>query len=431
MFHTYAKFFFTSVICLSAGFKAFSQDDVLANRITGENAPYSRYGLGEQRNGVNTLLKGMGSITSAYANPFAVNTDNPASYASLKLTTYEAGGEGSTRTIFAGNQKYSTGSASLSYLNVGIPVGKYAGISFGLRPNTKVYYNMQDTQALPTLGKVINQYIGSGGTNYGFIGAGGKYKGFSLGFNFGYVFGTINSAHQLTSIDTVRAHHSAFTNSTKLGGIYWKAGAMYETELNKKLSLRTGATFALSQNLDAKRDDYWILINSATQSATYDTARGNLGLKNTTTLPTTYSVGAQLIGVDKWMAGIDFSGANWSEFRNFGSVDSVADNTYKISVGGEYTPNMASMTRYFDRVTYRLGFYYGQDYISLRNTDINYYAVTGGMSLPFRRSTDRIHTALEVGSRGTTANGLIRETFVRFSLGISLNDRWFIKRRYD
>ncbi|WP_276134711.1 hypothetical protein [Polluticoccus soli] len=379
---------------------------------------------------MNTLLRGMGSISSAYSNPFAVNTDNPASYSALKLTTYEAGGEGGIRNATTGDQKYSTGSATLSHLNVGIPVAKNAGISFGLRPYSRVYYNLQDSSSEPGLGKIINEFAGSGSTSYGFVGAGGRYKGFSAGFNVGYLFGTIQTAQQLLSIDTVKAHHSAFVNATQLGGIYWKVGAMYDGELNKKLGIRIGATLATTQTIGAERDEYWLLRNSATTTTTYDTALNHGGLEGKTTLPMTYTAGAQLIGTDKWMVGVDYTGTKWSEFRNFGAVDSVEDN-YKLSIGGEYTPNMASMTRYFDRVTYRLGLTYGKDYISLRNTDLNYYAVTAGLSLPFRRTTDRIHTALEIGRRGTTSNGLIRETFVRLALGISLNDRWFIKRRYD
>lgn len=422
MYHTYAKQFFTSVIILTAISPAIAQ-----NLRKGENSPYSRYGIGEQRNGINALMKSMGSISSAYANPYAVNTDNPASYATLKLTTYEAGGEGRIRTVSSATDKYKTGVATLSYLNVGIPVSKHAGIAFGLRPETTVFYDLADTTSYAGIGNSVVSYKGTGSTNYAFIGAGGKYKGFSLGFNFGYLFGTINDNIYLTRLeDTAKIHESAFINSTKIGGLYWKAGAMYETDLNKKLSLRVGATFKMSQELNATRDQYGLSVNIFV-----DTAYSSPSVKNTYTLPTSYSIGAQLYSADKWMVGADFAATQWSQFRNFGVIDSVRDNTMKLSVGGEYTPNPGALHKYFQRVTYRLGVYYGTDYISLRNTDMNYYAVTGGLSLPFRRSTDRIHMAMEVGQRGTTSNGLLKENFVRFSLGISLNDKWFIKRRYE
>ncbi|HRO43709.1 MAG TPA: hypothetical protein PL009_12805, partial [Flavipsychrobacter sp.] len=97
MCHKYAKHFLLPVGLLITGYSSFAQS---SNR---ENAPYSRYGIGEVRNGNNTMLKGMGNISAAYANGYNVNTDNPASYASLRLVTYEAGAEGGTRTIIANN----------------------------------------------------------------------------------------------------------------------------------------------------------------------------------------------------------------------------------------------------------------------------------------------------------------------------------------
>jgi hypothetical protein len=369
----------------------------------------------------------MGNISSAYANPFAVNYDNPASYASLKLTTYEAAGEGSTRTVRTpSGDKYSTGTATLSYINVGIPVGKYAGFSFGLRPFSRSYYDLRDTNNLANVGNVINTYFGEGSTTYGYLGLAGKYEGFSLGFNFGYLFGTIdyNTATQAQS-DTSRYASGLFRNSNKVGGIYWKGGAMYETDLNKKLKLRVGGTFTMSQDLDVKQSQYWISFTGTVTDTAYEKTT-----EQTITLPTMFSFGAQLAGTDKWMAGIDVSMGQWSQFRKFGNVDSV-DNSMRIGLGGEYTPDAANKRSYLSRVTYRLGFNYGTEYIRLANSNINYYSVTAGFSLPFKRTTDRIHTAFEVGQRGNNSNGLLKETFVRFSLGISLNDRWFIKRKYD
>jgi long-subunit fatty acid transport protein len=384
--------------------------------------------MGEQRTPVNALLRGMGSISSAYANPYAVNTDNPASYASLKLTTYEAGGEARIRTVTtATDEKYKTGTSTLSHLTIGIPINKHLGMSFGLRPETNVFYDLADTSVRPGFGNAVAKYSGSGTVNYGFIGFGGKVKGFSLGFNFGYLFGTINNNMYLLKVDdTAKVHDAYFINSTKIGGIYWKTGAMYETKLNNKLGLRVGGTFTLNQDINARRDNY-----SMTVYTYVDTSGSNQNVQSKFTLPMTYNLGAQLLGTDRWTVGVDYTAANWSQFRNFGQVDSVQDNTMKIAVGGEYTPDPSAIRKYLQRVTYRLGFYYGTDYVRLRNVDMNYYAVTGGLSLPFRRTTDRLHLALEVGQRGTTTNGLLKENFVRFALGISLNDKWFIKRKYE
>ncbi|RYE23773.1 MAG: hypothetical protein EOP51_09545 [Sphingobacteriales bacterium] len=433
----YTKHTLVSISVFLAASTAFAQ-----NIRNGENSPYTRFGIGELKDGTNTNLRGMGRISAAYSSEYTVNTENPASYASLKLTTYEAGGEGSTRTIHSNGDTYKSGMGGVSYLNIGIPVGKHAGIAFGLKPMARVYYSLSDTLNTPGFGNGIYRYDGGGSLNYGYLGAAYKIKGFSIGANFGYVFGTIDKVRSLVSYnDTEKVQNTVFVNSNQLGGIYWKGGAMYETKINKKMLIRAGGTVTLSQKLNAKVDELWMsqsnasttLNSSGTTVYVTDTAYGRYNVRDKVVLPATYNVGVQLVSTtNKWLVGIDYTSAQWSQFRNVGNtLDSVADQTSKIAIGGEFTPNPASLRSYFQRVTYRLGFYYGTDYIRLRNTDMNYYAVTGGLSLPFKRSADRLHIAAEVGKRGTEANGLSSENFVRFSLGISLNDKWFIKRKYE
>ena len=425
MCHSYNKHFLLTLTLLTTGFLSFAQS---SNR---ENAPYSRYGIGEQRNGLNTVLKGMGSISSAYANPFNVNTDNPASYASLKLTTYEAGAEGSMRTIRANNKSYSTGTATLSHLTVGIPMGKYAGLAIGLKPQTRVFYRMHDSTEVDGIGPAIRSYSGDGSTNYAFIGAAGSYKGFSVGVNFGYLFGTIRNTSIIQKLyDSVNTYNADFSNFRKIGGVYWKLGAMYSTKMTEKMGLRVGGTATLSQNINVWTDEYAISYRNTGSGNLADTPVNLQQVKGKIVLPLSYSFGAHLVGCEKWMVGVDYSASQWSQYSSYGIADSL-DNGYRIGVGGEFTPNAASLYKYLQRVTYRIGFYYGRDYVKLRNTDINYYAVTVGGSLPFKRSPDRLHLGLEIGKRGTQSNGLITEAFYKFSMGISLNDKWFVKRKYE
>jgi hypothetical protein len=60
--------------------------------------------------------------------------------------------------------------------------------------------------------------------------------------------------------------------------------------------------------------------------------------------------------------------------------------------------------------------------------------MTLGIGYPIRRtnlSIGQINASLELGRRGVAENGLVRESFTRFSVGLTFNDKWFIKRRYD
>lgn len=399
-----------------------------ANR---ENAPYSRFGIGEFRNGINPLLRGMGSISSAYSSPIAVNTDNPASYAGLMYTTYEGSLKASTRTVHSGSDKFSTGMASINHFNIGIPVGKIGGLCIGYKPVTHIYYNLQDTSDIAGYGRGIRTFFGDGSLNYAFIGAGFKYKGLSVGANFGYLFGTTVYANVLENIDNKKVNDAQFVQIVQTGGVYWKGGAMYSTRVGQNLFLRAGATLTLSQSMNSEADNFWVSYNSSGG----DTAFSNLFQRGKLTMPMMYSAGIQLADSNKWLLGIDFSAADWSQYQSLARVDSVTDMSYKIGIGGQYTPDETSLRKYFNRVNYRLGFYYGKDYVDVRNTPINYYAVTFGLGLPFKQSLDRINTAFEIGQRGSESNGLFRESFVKFSIGITLNasgpDRWFIKRKYD
>lgn len=428
MFHKPYKCYLLLISIIAVAHSASAQSQAIDTKSNRENAPYSRFGIGEFRNGINPMLKGMGGISSSYASPFAVNASNPASYASLLLTTYEGSLQGNSRTIRSGNEKYKTGMATINHLNVGIPIGKHAGMSFGYTPVTQIYYKLSDTAVIPGYGNSVRTFFGDGSLNYGYIGFAGKYKGFSAGFNFGYLFGSTVYASLVESIDnTVNVNDAQFNNVLKTGDIYWKGGLQYHGKVGGNLTLGLGTTFALNQNVKTDADEFWVSYNFSGG----DTSYRNLGQRGTLTMPLMYSIGAQIADSNKWLVGVDFSAVNWSNYQGLGRVDSVGSSSYKIAAGGEFTPDPAALRKYFSRVTYRLGFYYGLDYVYVRNTPINYYAVTFGFGLPFKKYTDRINAAFEIGSRGTESNGLFRESFVKTTIGITLNDKWFIKRKYD
>jgi len=403
-----------------------------------ENDPYSRYGIGEPMSGTNILNRGMGYLSTAYQNASAINTDNPASYASLKITTYEGGFTGGLRTIIADNKSYNTGSANLTYIRVGIPIGKHGGFAFGLQPQSHVFYHSEDTAlsikdetgGLPTLTKVASEYTGQGGLNYAFLGGAYEIHGFSFGVNFGYEFGNIQNTSRLVNIDTTHILGSDFSRYTRLGGIHWKAGIQYHDTLRNGWHVRIGATAELSQQLNGSRESYSSSFFYIGSTIYPDTSYTTTAESGKVILPSIYSVGVQLGGAN-WSAGADVTRTDWSVYRNYGLIDSLTDKTMRFNVGGEYTPDPLSVYHYLSRVTYRVGFYYSNDYVKLRNVDMNYYGVTLGASFPFKRSADRIHTAIEFGRRGTQSDGLIQANFFKLHLGISLNDRWFIKRRYD
>jgi hypothetical protein len=425
----------TTLLATGLQVSAQSLNDQSGPKSTKENSPYSRFGIGDLGNPRNSLLRGMGGVATAYNDVFSVNPFNPASYSFLKVTTLDFAFEGRTRSISTPDQSTSSGTATISYLTLGIPLGRYAGMAAGIAPMSNVYYNLSDTVNSSGLGKTLVNYNGSGSTQYAYIGFSGQYKGFSLGFNAGYVFGTTSYSSSMIIMGDTAARNSQFAKYNSIGGLYWKGGLMYKVKLPKEQYINIGATLTLSQKLNMTRDAYDIGYQYTTAGMVIDTLpqTKQVDEKGTIQMPAEYSFGLHYGKSFRWDIGADLVYTDWSNFSNFNDRTSVGQNAYRASIGGEVTPNPEAK-RLFSMTTYRLGAYYGKDYIQLNGNDVTYMGGTIGASFPLKRSYTqfgRLNTALDIGQRGNIQNGLVKEFYVKFTLGVSLNDIWFTKRKYE
>ena len=147
-------------------------------------------------------------------------------------------------------------------------------------------------------------------------------------------------------------------------------------------------------------------------------------------LPASVGFGFSLGKNEKWLAGADIHFQQWEKYTWFGVSDSLK-NSLRLSVGGSYNPSASTVSSYWQRVTYRGGFRYSQSYLGLRGQNINEFGISIGVGLPLPRTRSTINVAAEFGTRGTTTNNLIKENFVKFTLGLSIFERWFIIRKYD
>jgi hypothetical protein len=67
----------------------------------------------------------------------------------------------------------------------------------------------------------------------------------------------------------------------------------------------------------------------------------------------------------------------------------------------------------------------------LNQTNINDIGINFGTSFPVNQLS-LVNFAVKVGQRGTTENGLVKESYVNFTFGLSLNDNsWFYKRVFE
>ena len=57
--------------------------------------------------------------------------------------------------------------------------------------------------------------------------------------------------------------------------------------------------------------------------------------------------------------------------------------------------------------------------------------MTLGLGLPITGSLSNLNLGLEFGKKGTTSNNLVQENYLILNIGFSLNDKWFVKSKYN
>lgn len=412
-----------------------------------ENSPYSRYGLGDQVPTGNIINRAMGGFSTAYADFQSINYMNPASYSRLKLTTFDLGFEVDNRTLREPNNpgKFTASSANISYVQLGIPLvpRRNWALNLGLRPVTRVNYKIQTNERLtpPLLiaDSLQTLYEGTGGSYDVFAGTGIAIKNFSIGVNVAYSFGTKDYSTRKTFInDSVLFYQSNHQTKSTFGGFTFQGGAQYAAKLTSGTSptwLRLGVSGQLERTLNANRDIIRETFEYDANGAVFriDSVYQENNIGGTVTYPSTFSAGVMLERELEWAVGADFTTTNWTNYQFFGEKDPL-QNSWQFKIGGQFTPDMLRGRNYWSRMTYRAGFFVGKDYIKA-DADLPVFGITAGAAFPMRinpytNQRTVINAAFEIGRRGNDDNK-IRENFFRISVGLSLSDIWFIKRKYD
>ncbi|MFN6092976.1 MAG: hypothetical protein ACK44N_11220, partial [Bacteroidota bacterium] len=145
-----------------------------------------------------------------------------------------------------------------------------------------------------------------------------------------------------------------------------------------------------------------------------------------------YGIGFCVSKLNKWNYGADFKVQNWSDYESFGVKDNL-NNSYSLSAGASYVPNNLLSSKYTSRIEYRIGAYYNKSYLNLnKNGDLNDMGICFGVGLPLKRSfQSKVNCSLQFGKRGTLNDSLVREQYIRLSIGLTFNEVWFIKKKYD
>jgi hypothetical protein len=402
---------------------------------TNTGSPYSLNELGEINFLGNVSNLSMGGIDSAI-DSIEFNINNPSSLAKLKTTNYLIGTFYKSTGISNVNSTDNINTANINYIAVGIPT-KIFGFGFGVLPYSSVGFNLQSTEEYNTANSINSRLFGAeGNINRAFVSIGlPLLKYLSLGASANYNFGKFNY-EKFNLIENV--NYGIFANSSsEISGFTYNFSSNLSIPLKNDFTLNLVYSFYPEGNLDSYNIESLYTSNSSSISLEslgdfVDIDLNSRGLENTK-LPvpkkSVYSLGLEK--KNSWFLGFQYESKLSSNFENvFLDIQNVSyRDSNSLSIGGYIIPDSSSLISYWKRVKYSIGIKNEKKSIIVNNLPINHFSLNLGLGLPIA-GLSKANLGLEIGKVGDN-DSLVKENYLALRLGLSLNDVWFIKRKYN
>lgn len=417
------------IISLVGGTSALAQNNA---------SPYSIIGIGDIEKSSFDRTSGMGhagvALSSDATNRFLYHA-NPASYSGMQDKFFNFEATARYKAVSYSGTPIGNASASQSSdlqfkkLVVAIKIKPRWGAAIGLLPFSTSNYSFYSTKTIIGSTTIIPTYNeGTGSTNQFFIANSYKInKHLSVGLHTAYIFG------QLDQKETLLSGVSDSTLTTErnllLGSFYFKGGLQFQTKVSKNLQLLAGATGSLKTALKANNQ---LKVTDGTTALLSDNHYKDTYFN----LPLSYTGGIAAKIKDKYTIAADYNFQSW-DGANPNAYNYKLVNSSRYSLGFEYSKkisfrdyqgNILSAEKYFVQA----GVFYTDSYLKIYGKQINEYGITLGGGFNTVKSNLGLQLGLEIGRRGTTDVGLVKEVYTQFHATFVYRDFWRVKiKRYN
>lgn len=399
-----------SIFALAIFVPSFSQ--------TNSYSPYTRYGYGQLAESGFGASRAMGGASLGLRDNHQINPANPASYSAIDSTTFlfDFGVSAQIGNFQQGNLKATKYNGNIDYIAMQFPIIKGLGASAGIIPYSFVGYQFGDS--IKPEGQssnfAENSYYGDGGFSQAYFGIAGRlFNHLSLGVNLNYFFGTINHTRQSYSTDFTPI---IITNQIRARAFRPEFGAQYFSKLGKERDITIGIKYVPRINLNA---------TTTTMEYTKDTTTVDSQFE----LAETYGIGLGLKLNKQWRVALDGTYQKWADAMFDGQIGTL-NNRLKIAGGADYTPNSLSRN-YFERVHYRFGGYYTNNYMNIKNSKLSEFGVSAGIGMPFKSSKSQLNLSVEYSRLQPEISTFVKENYFKFTLGLTFDEFWFFKRKLE
>ena len=388
-------------------------------------SPYSMFGPGEIQPRGFGRSQAMGGAGITLKSDSHLNNVNPASYAWMDTFRIisEIGVQGKYYDLSTNTENQSGVNGNLNYLALGFRYTGWMAGSFGLVPFSTIGYTVKRENSLEgTNAKYNSVFKGSGGVSQIYFSNAFKIgKHLSLGVNSSYLFGPLTQEENIVQTELVP--QIQIVRQDFLKSFYFDFGLQYSVKF-KKTEFSAGAVYSPRQNLESMH-----IIN--VYDASYTLIRGETYDTDYLIMPESYGFGLGIRKTDRLQVLLDYNFQKWSDAEYPNQKDQFED-LHRVSLGSEFKPwEPRVMNRWYQNWTYRVGVNYQMSYLKIGNELIDDKSISLGAGVPLPGKISNFDWSIRVGQNGTKAGGLVRENYVLFQMGFSLNEFAFIKRKFD
>jgi len=440
--------------------------------------PYSYLSFGQPLHTSSAVANGMGGVFSSHYDPFAISVTNPALLANNRFTVLDVGIFAEQKTLQDASNKGQAQGGGLNHVMMSFPIAtkkRNMTASVGLQGYSRANYFYEFSEYLPGTQEFAEySFSGSGGINK--IPIGWSYKPISVSGLKTNKDGTVSAdsafkRQQYLSIGVFSDIFLGriFTNSTSNldlpgtvfraeyirsrthGGLGITPGINYQirltnptyTELKEKqdkpLFLNIGIAYTPAYTIGGTEINRIDLVNRVGDKEFYtfiDTLENESFRLN---MPSTLRLGVSVQMRQKWLVAIDYSQTQWASFKDSHRASTLY-NTYEIAMGAEFSPGYTS-DQAFKRTTFRFGGYMRSLPMMLSNIQPKDLGINFGLSIPtgsksafvnpssLKSSIGQVNVAFVYGSRGTLRENLVRENYFSIYMGMTLTEKWFVRRK--
>jgi hypothetical protein len=310
-------------------------------------------------------------------------------------------------------------------------LNKRMGMAMGFLPYSTVGYDLTQVKSInkDEYGEDIesfHNYKGEGGLQQVFAGLGFKvFNNLSIGANLSYLYGDISYA-TMTSFNNTNAFSSVRSQKIIINSYKLDLGAQYTQKLGQKHVVNLGATYSYGHNMHSEGYNYTETYDS---NSTLQTHSGDT-INNAFSLPHTFGVGMTYVYDNSLTVGMDYTLQKWADCKYFNKEGQYSDR-HKISLGAEYLPNYNGR-KFWEVVRYRVGVHYATPYAKVNGQEgAREYGASFGFGIPIFRSKSILNISGQYIKVSPKVKGMLEENYLRLNIGLTFNERWFMKYKVE